>query len=581
MKRNLKQFLIGAIVLFIIFYAVYILVNFKSLGKNNIKAVNGIVDLKKWVFNKDGRVNLNGQWEIYYQEFLEPSEIKNRNPKSYFIIPGKLKEQLNGETKGYMTLHLKVLVPQNKQVYGLKIDSMLTSSKIWINGIYQGGHGKIGRNIKEEKAIFLPSYSYFTAEDGIIDIVIQTSNYRSVNPIIRAIKFGTKNQIMKQGFISLAIDLFIAGNLFIMILYHFVLYILRRKKKSFLYFALLCLLIELRCLILNERILVQAYPNMPYEVLSKIAAITYYLWVPVFILFLKENFKNISLKIVNVALAFGSVFTIICLTTSGEFYDRLGILGQIILLGIVIYLLKFLISEVKNGNIDAKISLAAFLILCITGINDIMLNNGTVSTIYVYQIGMFIFVFLEAYMLALDFSNGFDCLERLSEENRKIYEKSIRDSLTQLYNHSHIEEILKTYIENYKENGTIFSVLMMDIDHFKMINDTYGHPVGDKVLIGISKSLKEITRGDGYVGRYGGEEFLIVIPNTQKTVAKNIATRINENIQSIVWKYDKLKVTVSIGVYENRKYSKEECMEITDGLLYLAKRNGRNRIEFQ
>lgn len=576
MEKRLFKILMILMLLGIVCITFYL--NMWNTEKPTMIAKNGRMNLLDWDFKKDGIVHLDGQWEIYFNQLLKPQDIKKREVERYFYIPGKLKEQLDGNTTGYMTLHLRVVVPEDV-VYGIRIDSMLTSSKVWVNGVEQGGHGKVGKNIKNEKAIYLPVYGYFTPEDGVVDIVIQTSNYRDISPNIRSMDFGLKNQIMDEYMMNISMDNVIIGGLLMIELTYLAIYFLRGKEKSFLYFSILCFLIQLRCCILNERVLVQLYPHMPYELLSKTAAITYYLWIWTYVLFLKEQFKDVSDKIIYFSMVFGSVFTVICLMTENMIYDQLGILTQVLLLCIIIYILIFLIKKSIKGDQKGKLSLVAFFVLIITAMNDIFVNNGVLNNIYIFQIGMFVFAFLESYMLAVNFSMGFNRIKELSIENQEIYEKSIRDSLTNLYNHKYIKQVLSNKIEDYKENKEGFIVLMVDLDHFKSINDKYGHPFGDKVLVRISNLFMKMLRATDTIGRYGGEEFLIILPNTNMVEARKIAERIRKSVENLIWDDSLLKTSISIGLYENEATTKEECIKKVDDLLYRAKKNGRNRVE--
>ncbi len=576
MKGLINKKWVVLVLILAIFIGLYI--NVCHSNAISVEAKCGVIDLLDWNFEKDGIIHLDGRWELYFNELLEPDKLKNRRPDGYFHIPGTLGAQLAGKTTGYMTLHLKMMVPDDI-VYGLRINNRLSASKVWVNGVFQGSHGKIGKSFAEERAIYLPVYAFFTSENEKVDIVIQASNFRDIQPIIYSIDFGLKKQIMGVYTLSIIMDTLIIGALLMIELCYLAIYFLRRKERTFLYFAVLCFLIQLRCLVLNERILVQFYPEMPYELMSKIAAITYYLWVMMYVLFLKEQFEDFSKRMTDFAVLFGSIFTGICVVTINTFYDRLAIYGHVFLIIIILYLLVFLIRKSRERDINGRVSLMALLVLAITGINDVLINNGVFSNVYVFQIGMFIFAFLESYMLAINFSTGFTRLEELSLENQSIYEKSIRDGLTNLYNHKYIEQILSSSIDRYNELNEIFTVLMIDIDYFKAINDEYGHPFGDRVLIGISHMFKKSLRATDYVGRYGGEEFLIILPNTNKVEAREIAERIRSNIGNFTWFNGKLHITISIGLYENQVNTKEECVKHVDQLLYLAKDKGRNRVE--
>lgn len=566
---------ISAILLIVLSIGIYLF--FYKDTVDNVKAVNGFMNLNNYNFIQNEIVKLDGQWEVYDNKLLSPEDLKHESPDKYLTIPSKLNTEFNGKSMGYMTLRLRISAPEGI-VYGFRIKALLSASKVWINGVLQGGAGKVGESFQDEKAIYVPIYSYSTSKDGIVDIVIQTSNYRNIFPVIKSMEFGLKDQIMNQLLLDASIDLIIIGG-FLVIELLFLSFCTRIKSnKSYLYFSILCLFIQLRCLLLNERVLVHFFPNMPYELLSKTAALTYYLWVPIYVLFLKELLGNMPKKIIIISSAFSIVFASICLTTNNIFYDGLSVLGQFILSIILIGVLIFLIKKVKERERNSEISLVAFLVLVVTAINDILISNGISYARYGFQIGMFVFALLETYSLTTNYCYQIEKSEKLKEQNQSIYEKSIRDNLTNLHNRNYIEAILDSMIENYKECSKRFSILMLDIDYFKLINDTYGHLYGDKVLTTISDMLIKTLRDTDYIGRFGGEEFIVIFPNTKKEKAKEISERIRSNIENILWEED-IKVTISGGLYENNTYSKNQCIQNADDSLYFAKESGRNRIE--
>jgi len=162
---------------------------------------------------------------------------------------------------------------------------------------------------------------------------------------------------------------------------------------------------------------------------------------------------------------------------------------------------------------------------------------------------------------------------------------ALYDALTGCYNKKEtqifIEKLLYTYLRYKKEP---FSLLMIDIDFFKKINDTYGHLAGDKALKEMTKIVFSLIRQSDFFGRYGGEEFLLVLPSTKITGAIKLAKRIKDSIESHIFKFDKndIKFTVSIGVTSvglNDDY--ENLISRVDEALYEAKNKGRNRIEYR
>ncbi|OAA93251.1 sensor domain-containing diguanylate cyclase [Clostridium coskatii] len=545
-----------------------------SNNLNYIKADKGILNLSNYNFQQRGNVKIEGQLELYVNKLLNPEQVAHEKTDKYLILPDKLTTQLNGKNTGYMTVHLKVFLPKGV-VYGLRIGSFLSASKIWVNGVLQGQVGQVGKSYEKEKSIYLPSYTYFTAQNGAADIVIQASNYTILYPVLKPMELGLKDRIMNRFIISASGDLIIVGVLLIVELLFLCLYGRLKNNKFFLYFSILCLFTQLRCLFLNERVIVHIFPNMPFELLSKTAAITYYLYMPIYVLLLKELFPDFPKKLVNISFCFSIFFTTICLITNNTFYDRLSFLSEAILIFIVIGILIFFIKKAKKG--EGIISFVAFTALIATAANDVLINNGMIYGRYGFQVGMLIFAFLETYVIIMQYSDEIINAEKLKIENRIIYEKSIKDDLTGLYKRNYIEGILNEVIKKYINEGEIFSIMMFDVDYFKLINDNYGHLQGDKVLTDISKVITECIGDTGYAGRYGGEEFIVILPNTKQEGLVEIGERIRNKINTFPWE-DGIKVTISGGLYENKSNTNMECIKIVDDLLYEAKNSGRNKI---
>ena len=122
---------------------------------------------------------------------------------------------------------------------------------------------------------------------------------------------------------------------------------------------------------------------------------------------------------------------------------------------------------------------------------------------------------------------------------------------------------------------------MLDIDYFKMINDTYGHSAGDKVLIEVSSIIKSTLRSCDYVGRYGGEEFLIIIKDVSLEQGVAICERIRESIENHEWSIDGLRTSVSIGLSEITGNHTDSIVNKADELLYKSKSNGRNQLAYE
>lgn len=186
----------------------------------------------------------------------------------------------------------------------------------------------------------------------------------------------------------------------------------------------------------------------------------------------------------------------------------------------------------------------------------------------------------------LDFSNQqlMVQLERINSLKAKLQQEAIHDSLTGLFNRRHLDEVLPIELARSKRANSPLTILMLDIDHFKNINDTHGHQVGDTVLQAVSNTLKTSVRAGDIVCRYGGEEFILVFPGMQAGDGRARAEKIRMMIgsQTIRERDQLIGVTISIGgsVYPKDGNSDDKLISLAYLALYRAKQNGRNRVEF-
>jgi diguanylate cyclase (GGDEF)-like protein/PAS domain S-box-containing protein len=169
----------------------------------------------------------------------------------------------------------------------------------------------------------------------------------------------------------------------------------------------------------------------------------------------------------------------------------------------------------------------------------------------------------------------------LYEENKNLQRQVITDNLTGCFNRAFIDYQIDTCINEYNVFNTDFGLLFMDIDNFKKVNDNYGHEVGDLVLKAVSNTVRKNIRAEDYVGRYGGEEFVVLFRGINKENLFNSAEKLRMLIEGIEVETSKgkLAVTVSIGckIYE-KHLSKDELVKGADKLMYQAKETGKNRV---
>ena len=173
--------------------------------------------------------------------------------------------------------------------------------------------------------------------------------------------------------------------------------------------------------------------------------------------------------------------------------------------------------------------------------------------------------------------------DKLKENIQQSFEMAITDQLTGLYNRRYMNTHLDGLLTRTQHQSKSLSVLMMDMDHFKQVNDNHGHAVGDQVLIEFARRLQRNVRGLDLACRYGGEEFVVVMPETDPQFARVVAERLREDVASQPFDTDAgpLDVTISVGIASSDETvtTGDDLLKQADEALYKAKDEGRNRVE--
>ena len=172
----------------------------------------------------------------------------------------------------------------------------------------------------------------------------------------------------------------------------------------------------------------------------------------------------------------------------------------------------------------------------------------------------------------------------IEEQTEKLKLLASQDSLTGLFNRRGFFEKARQEAKRFKRKTQPFSFIMLDIDHFKEVNDTHGHDCGDNVIVGVAHSLTNMLRGQDVVARWGGEEFICLLPETDQDGAMYLAEKIRATMAATNYKCGptNIAVTVTLGVsVYKKKDSLDKCINQADIALYKGKKQGRNQVRFE
>ena len=166
---------------------------------------------------------------------------------------------------------------------------------------------------------------------------------------------------------------------------------------------------------------------------------------------------------------------------------------------------------------------------------------------------------------------------------RQLYEASVTDALTGANNREHFDSQLRMELSYSRRHNTDLALLLFDVDHFKRVNDTYGHPIGDEVLIEIARAVRRLVRNEDVFARYGGEEFALILRGIDIAGARSAGERLRSQVEKLTVASDRgpVQVTISVGCASfstTPEPSTEALVQTADRRLYAAKNSGRNRV---
>jgi len=243
----------------------------------------------------------------------------------------------------------------------------------------------------------------------------------------------------------------------------------------------------------------------------------------------------------------------------------------------ILFLLWIIASTIQYGMKWGMV-IASLVSLCITVIDILSVPSGQVNPYFESDLVLVGVFFITSWLLGY----------YIKTEN--FYRKFLSnlanmDELTGLYNHRYFQQELTAQLEIAQSTGKPLALLFSDLDYFKYYNDIYGHQAGDMVLVRVARIMEEAVGDKGIVSRYGGEEFAIILPNTDKDKALEIAEKIRVNIQNADIEgaenqpHGKLTISIGIAVYPENGRSKSELIDNADEALYKAKFISKNKVE--
>jgi PAS domain S-box-containing protein len=412
------------------------------------KVHNGVINLTDFDFKKDGPVKLNGEWEFYWNQLLSPDDFKtdaSRTITGFFNVPGswnhykKKKKLFAGH--GYATYRLRIKLKKDR-AYALKILPISTAYRLWVDG-ESISVGKVGKKQQEMIPQSGVKIIRFHPDNPEAQIVLQISNFyhRSGGPR-RSLEVGLYEQISEQRIKSFAFDLFLIGSILMIGIYHFALFVLRRKDIAALYFGALCLAGVIRAFVTSEHVFYFLFPGFNWLISYKFVYISFYLAVSFAVLFINNLYPDEALaKTSKISAGIAIIFSLIVVFTQPQLFSHTVKAYQIITIISLLYMAYVIFRAVLNNQSGALLVAAGSIIIAVTVINDILYAKEIIISFYMAPLGLLVFILFHSLNLSIKFSNAFSNIEIVEEKYRSVFENSL-DGIFQ------ISLLDRTYIAN-------------------------------------------------------------------------------------------------------------------------------------
>ncbi|MBF9015410.1 MULTISPECIES: diguanylate cyclase [unclassified Oceanispirochaeta] len=561
---------------------------------HNVDILSGTADVSG--LDSQYITSLDGEWEFYPDLFLIPGDIKiSSSAKTMIKVPSVWKGNPPG--RGYGTYRLVLTGLEQGKRYSFYFFEKVSAASYYIDTTFMGGDGIPGKSKNTEIPDFIPSLHSFSAKGQSAVLMIQVSNFSMKNGgLWESVRFGEAKTVHRYWALRIILLSIIIGAMITMGIYQVFLFLLYKEALATLWLSLTIGLVVVKTMITGEHILMRFLPGISQIFLLKLSTMSVVFMIPFYLMFLHKSFPGIcSTKVLKVNFMVSSFYAALIVFLSFlsmqsviEFYLWFIIIN-------LIYIILIIIRAVREKRPGAKWSLIASILILSFALNDILYDMHIIQTGYTLNLGLLIFLMLQAFLTADQNIMAYSELkllrskleaevenrtEELKEERNKLEILARNDTLTGLFNRNSSSDIFEREILRYQRTRVPFAVVMIDLDYFKAINDSYGHAAGDYALQELGKAIRDISRRTDYCFRWGGEEFLLLLPDTKEADARIHAEKLRQNIaDSPEAGEQSFYLTLSYGIssiYDPGEKS-VDIVNRADTALYRAKEEGRNR----
>ncbi len=584
--------------------------------QDTLVADRGFFNAYNWSFEKQGPLTLNGQWDFCWGELLTPNEFDKLPPEK--ITSQNITDswtKMGYPAKGVATYRLHIIKDSDDTSLAIVLPKIYSAFRIYTNNhlLFDSGHP----STKDYETTFTitPDIFYFdllNVEDHYekLDVVIQVANYEYIDGgFSGAPSLGHQTNIKLTKRISTSFRMFLLTTILLVSFLLLVLYFSKRSNKSVIYLFGAGVFFFINFLICTDSPFYLAFSQIPSSIMMK----AYYIFLGFGFLFTFLFFYNYTQRKRSISYAsygiklFYVLYGILVLVLPLQFIWFLGLLlsyANIITLTIVT---AFILNDYITGINKNVLNIAGIMVLSISFFTSF--HSPSLLLNYYLASGFILLCLIVQYDFLVGYFNTHLSLENLKESlefeinrrteqltilNENLQEEviarkeaeenllllSTTDHLTSIPNRLLGQNTLNTLFSMYKKYNQLFSVILLDIDDFKFLNDSFGHDVGDTILISVTTALTPLLRKSDLISRWGGEEFLILMPTCTLQNAVFDAEKFRKAVEELAFPQYR-SITISLGVAQVLPTdTTATLLKRADNNLYLAKRMGKNRTSY-
>ncbi|MBB6480596.1 adenylate/guanylate cyclase domain-containing protein [Spirochaeta isovalerica] len=478
-------------------------------------ASEGKIDVKDFSGTGQWSLNLDGEWEFYWNEFLGPSDFQSgTTPRpEYISIPGNWNSVNSYPSHGYATLRLVISGLEDNQTYSIDIPEMLTSFRFFLNGKEVYDNGMTGEDRGSSVPRFRPGLVSFQSSGGSAEIVCQISNFDHRNSgIWRSVKLGTEQKVSGAKRNKLLLELFISSVLLTISLFHLGVFIYRNKATAELLFGLSCLILFFRTVSTGEQLINQLFPLFPWGLARRMEYSPFFAVAPLFMAFISVLFPDEASKKINrvfygIYIAMGAFFILFPVRIS----NNAILLAELMLLIAMGYTLSILFRALAKKRDHSFPIIMAFIILALTSINDILFSRQIINTSYMAPLGFILFIIIQSQMLTRRYASSFNEVTSLTHQLKELNESLSRFVPFQFLNYLKKKSILDVNLgDQVLEDMTI---LFADIRSFTSLSEVMTPEENFRFLNSfLSQVVPVIRQQGGFVDKFIGDAIMALFP---------------------------------------------------------------------